>query len=137
VVLSGPFARLERGGAAVAAEVSRLQSNVAPDAEAAHCQAESIRALNPVLRGWAAHFKLAETKRALKDCDGWIRHKLRCVLWRQWKRSYVRARNLMHRGLTEERAWRSATTTGTARGGTLARVTCTRCSRSLGSTAWG
>ena len=99
--------------------------------------AATIRALNPVLRGWAAHFKLAETKRALKDCDGWIQHKLRCVLWRQWKRSYVRARNLMHRGLTEERAWRSATTTGTARGGTLARVTCTRCSRSLGSTAWG
>jgi RNA-directed DNA polymerase len=69
----------------------------------------TIQTLNPVLRGWAAYFKLAETKRALEERDGWIRHKLRCILWRQWKRSYARARNLMTRGLTEERAWRSAT----------------------------
>lgn len=68
----------------------------------------TIQTLNPVLRGWAAYFKLAETKRALEERDGWIRHKLRCILWRQWKRPYRRARNLMKRGLTEERAWRSA-----------------------------
>jgi RNA-directed DNA polymerase len=71
--------------------------------------AATIQTLNPVLRGWAAYFKLAETKRALEDRDGWIRHKLRCVLWRQWKRPYARSRNLMQRGLTKERAWRSAT----------------------------
>ena len=71
--------------------------------------AVTIQTLNPVLRGWAAYFKLAETRRALDERDGWIRHKLRCVLWRQWKRPYARARNLMKRGLTEERAWRSAT----------------------------
>jgi group II intron reverse transcriptase/maturase len=70
--------------------------------------ATTIQRLNPVLRGWAAYFKLTETKRALEERDGWIRHKLRCVLWRQWKRPYARARNLMGRGLTEERAWRSA-----------------------------
>ena len=69
----------------------------------------TIQKLNPVLRGWAAYFKLAETKRALEQRDGWIRHKLRCILWRQWKRPYPRARNLMKRGLTQERAWRSAT----------------------------
>jgi RNA-directed DNA polymerase len=70
--------------------------------------AATIQTLNPVLRGWAAYFKLAETKRALEERDGWIRHKLRCVLWRQWKRSYARARNLMQRGLPAQRAWRSA-----------------------------
>jgi RNA-directed DNA polymerase len=69
----------------------------------------TIQTLNPLLRGWAAYFKLTQTKRPLEDRDGWIRHKLRCILWRQWKRSYTRARNLMKRGLTEERAWRSAT----------------------------
>lgn len=68
----------------------------------------TIQTLNPVLRGWAAYFKLAEAKRALEERDGWIRHKLRCILWRQWKRPPARARNLMKRGLTEERAWRSA-----------------------------
>jgi group II intron reverse transcriptase/maturase len=69
----------------------------------------TIQTLNPVLRGWAAYFKLAGTKRALEERDGWIRHKLRCILWRQWQRPYARARHLMHRGLARERAWRSAT----------------------------
>jgi RNA-directed DNA polymerase len=68
----------------------------------------TIQKLNPVLRGWAAYFKLTETKRVLEDLDGWLRHKLRAILWRQWKRSYTRAMKLMKAGLTKERAWRSA-----------------------------
>ena len=68
----------------------------------------AIEELNPILRGWAAYFKLTETKKGLEDLDGWIRHKLRCILWRQWKRPYARAMNLMKAGLTEQRAWRSA-----------------------------
>jgi len=68
-----------------------------------------IEQLNPMLRGWAAYFKLVQTKQALETLDGWIRRKLRCVLWRQGKRVHTRARLLMKRGLTEERAWRSAT----------------------------
>ena len=68
----------------------------------------TIGELNPVLRGWAGYFKLAQSKRGLEELDGWIRHKLRCILWRQWKRSYTRAQNLMTAGLTEPRAWRSA-----------------------------
>jgi RNA-directed DNA polymerase len=68
----------------------------------------TIHELNPILRGWAAYFKLTETKWALEELDGWIRHKLRCILWRQWKRPYTRARNLMKAGLTEARAFRSA-----------------------------
>jgi group II intron reverse transcriptase/maturase len=70
--------------------------------------AATIDTLNPVLRGWAVYFQLAQTKRALEECDGWIRHKLRCILWRQWKRPLTRQRNLLQRGLTAERAWRSA-----------------------------
>ncbi|MHB1750518.1 MAG: group II intron maturase-specific domain-containing protein [Acidithiobacillus sp.] len=51
---------------------------------------------------------MTETKRALEELDGWIRRKLRCILWRQWKRSYTRAKNLMKAGLTEDWAFRSA-----------------------------
>ena len=67
-----------------------------------------ITKLNPILRGWMAYFKLTETKQALEALDGWIRRKLRCILWRQWKRADTRAKNLMKAGLKEERAWRSA-----------------------------
>jgi len=51
---------------------------------------------------------VTETQRVLEDLDSWIRRKLRCVLWRQWKRPYTRAQNLMRAGLPEERAFRSA-----------------------------
>jgi len=68
----------------------------------------TIDQLNPILRGWAAYFRLTETKRVLEELDGWLRRKLRCILWRQWKRPYTRARNLMKMGLDEERAFRSA-----------------------------
>lgn len=68
----------------------------------------TIAELNPILRGWMAYFRLTETKKALEELDGWIRHKLRCILWRQWKRPYTRAMNLRKAGLTEERAFRSA-----------------------------
>ena len=71
--------------------------------------ARAIEALNPLLRGWAAYFRLVKTKRPFLALDGWIRHKLRAILWRQWKRVYTRARHLMKAGLSEVRAWKSAT----------------------------
>jgi len=70
---------------------------------------QAIERLNPVLRGWIAYFRLTEVKGVLEDLDGWIRRKLRSVLWRQWKRVYTRAKNLMRVGIDEVRAWRSAT----------------------------
>jgi RNA-directed DNA polymerase len=69
----------------------------------------TIEQLNRLLRGWAAYFKLTSGKQALEMLDGWIRRKLRCILWRQWKRAAARARNLLRRGLTADRARRSAT----------------------------
>ncbi len=70
---------------------------------------QAIERLNPVLRGWVAYFRLTEVKGMLEDLDGWIRRKLRALLWRQWKRAYTRAKNLMRAGLGEVRAWQSAT----------------------------
>jgi len=71
--------------------------------------ARFIEELRPALRGWANYFRLAEVKGVFEELDGWIRRKLRCILWRQWKRPYTRAKNLMKRGLDEARAWTSAT----------------------------
>jgi len=68
-----------------------------------------IETLKPVMRGWVNYYRLAEVKGVFEALDQWIRRKLRCILWRQWKRVYTRARNLMKRGLPEERAWQSAT----------------------------
>ena len=68
-----------------------------------------IESLTPLLRGWVNYFRLAEVKGVFQELDGWIRRKLRCILWRQWKRVYTRFKNLKKRGLQEERVWRSVT----------------------------
>lgn len=70
--------------------------------------ASTVRTLTPILRGWLQYFRLTEAKGVFEELDGWMRRKLRCVLWRQWKRPRTRLKRLMQRGLDPERAWRSA-----------------------------
>lgn len=69
----------------------------------------TLAELAPKLRGWVAYFRHAEVKGVFEELDGWIRRHLRKLLWRQWKRPYTRATRLMRLGLSEARAWRSAT----------------------------
>lgn len=64
--------------------------------------------LNPLIRGWTQYFSCAETKRFAEELDGWIRRKLRGLLWRQWKRPWTRRCRLMERGLPEQQAVQSA-----------------------------
>lgn len=64
--------------------------------------------LNPVIRGWRNYFRLTEVKWIIEELSGWIRRRLRVILWRQMKRARTRAKRLMGRGLSEQRAWASA-----------------------------
>jgi RNA-directed DNA polymerase len=66
--------------------------------------AHTIEDLNPLLRGWINYFRLTETKGVLEELDGWMRRRLRCLLWRQWKRPVTRARKLRAGGLSNEHA---------------------------------
>jgi hypothetical protein len=67
------------------------------------------RFLNPIRTAWTSYFRKAEVRKTFEDLDQWIRRKLRAILWRQWKRPWARARELMRRGLDRVRAWVSAT----------------------------
>jgi RNA-directed DNA polymerase len=68
----------------------------------------TIETLNPVLRGWVNYFRFTQGKRALEELDGWLRRRLRCLLWRQAKHRRGRTTMLRRQGLPEDRAWRSA-----------------------------
>jgi RNA-directed DNA polymerase len=68
----------------------------------------TIAVLNPVLRGWMGYFRLAPRTRAIQTLDGWIRRKLRGMLWRQWQRPTTRYHRLLAAGLRQQRAWKSA-----------------------------
>lgn len=68
----------------------------------------TIDALNRVLRGWCGYFHLSESKEVWRQIDGWLRRRLRCLLWRQAKTRQRRTQWLRKGGLSEDRAWRSA-----------------------------
>ncbi len=70
--------------------------------------ARTIQRLNPLLRGWANYFSLSVQHKRMKNLDGWLRRRLRCLLWRQWKRPRTRRRYLLAQGLSPERAWKSS-----------------------------
>lgn len=70
--------------------------------------AHNIAQLNPLLRGWMSYFRLTEVKGILDELDGWLRRKLRTVLWRHAKRPGTRYTLLRRRGLPEQRARASA-----------------------------
>ena len=70
--------------------------------------ARTIEILNPLLRGWINYFQPTQSKTVLEELDGWVRRRLRCLLWRQWKRPRTRQRKLRALGLDAERAWHSA-----------------------------
>ena len=70
--------------------------------------ARTIGDLNPVLRGWMNYFQLTQSKGVLEELDGWVRRRLRCVHWKQWKRPGTRARKLRALGLDADRARISA-----------------------------
>jgi RNA-directed DNA polymerase len=64
--------------------------------------------LGPIIRGWINYFRLAEVKTFAEDLDGWIRRRLRLILWKQWKKPWTRRKRLINAGLSEERAVMSA-----------------------------
>jgi len=65
--------------------------------------------LNPFLKGWFNYYKLADQKKTfLREADEWIRHRLRKIVWLQWKKPWTRFKNLMKLGIGEQRAAQSA-----------------------------
>lgn len=78
--------------------------------------------LGRYLAGWKAYFRLAQTPGVFADLDGWIRHRLRAVQLKHWKRGWVVHRELIARGIPDRIArqaaantrswWRNSATTG-------------------------
>jgi RNA-directed DNA polymerase len=64
--------------------------------------------LAPLLRGWASYFRYSEVKAGFERLDKWIRRRLRCIRWRQWKKPRTRRKRLIALGLDEETASKSA-----------------------------
>jgi RNA-directed DNA polymerase len=67
-----------------------------------------IGELVPLLRGWINYYRLSSVKIAFEELDGWIRRKLRCVIWQHWKKPRTRVKKLIGKGIERETACISA-----------------------------
>jgi group II intron reverse transcriptase/maturase len=67
-----------------------------------------VAELRRYLTGWKAYFRLAETPRVFGDLDEWLRHRLRMVQLKQWKRGTTIYREMKRLGANEDAARRVA-----------------------------
>jgi RNA-directed DNA polymerase len=65
---------------------------------------QTIDELSRYLQGWIAYFGFCETPWVLEDLDSWIRRRIRCAFWQQWKTSRKRYAELVKRGVKLEKA---------------------------------
>ena len=72
-------------------------------------------------RGWFNHYAIASMKNPIDDVNGWLYHRIRMCIWKQWKLPKTKKRNLMKLGISEKYAqmaansrkgyWRTSNTT--------------------------
>ena len=62
---------------------------------------EVLDKLRPYLLGWKAYFGLAQTPRVWRELDEWMRHRLRAIRLRHWKRGKTIYRELKALGAKE------------------------------------
>lgn len=69
---------------------------------------QMIDTLKRYLTGWRGYFGFCETPRVLHKLDEWIRRRLRCFLWKQWRRGRTRFEELVARGVNRHLAAQTA-----------------------------
>jgi RNA-directed DNA polymerase len=67
-------------------------------------------ALKQFITGWVNYFRLADIQNLLSRVDEWLRRRIRMVIWKQWKRTKTKMRNLMKLGTNKSKAWEWANT---------------------------
>ena len=70
--------------------------------------AQVVDKLRPYLLGWKAYFGLAQTPRVWRELDEWLRHRLRAIQLKQWKRPGTIYRELKALGATDSAAKQAA-----------------------------
>ncbi len=73
----------------------------------------TMEELAPYMRGWRSYFGFCETPEVLISLTGWVRRRLRCALWRQWKTVRRRRAALLELGVRPQLA---ANMAGSSRG---------------------
>jgi len=63
-----------------------------------------LQDINQYAMGWIGYFRLADTPSVFEELDGWLRRRLRQLVWKRWKRGKTRWRKLVGLGISPDKA---------------------------------
>lgn len=66
---------------------------------------EKIKKMEAVIRGWTNYFSIAKAKSKMQELDELVRTRLRIGIWKQWKRTGTKVRNLIKLGISKYKAY--------------------------------
>jgi group II intron reverse transcriptase/maturase len=58
-----------------------------------------IQEINQYTMGWIGYFRLSDARSVFEELDGWLRRRLRQLVWKRWKRGKTRWRELVKLGV--------------------------------------
>jgi len=67
-----------------------------------------LEEINRYIIGWIGYYRLADTPSVFEELDGWIRRRLRQLIWKRWKRGSTRYRELVKLGVPKQWAQEGA-----------------------------
>lgn len=59
----------------------------------------SLEEIKVYARGWLNYYGIASMKNNIEDINGWLYHRIRMCIWKQWKLPKTKMRNLMKMGI--------------------------------------
>ncbi len=59
-------------------------------------------------RGWLNYYGIASMKKPIEDINGWLYHRIRMCIWKQWKKPKTKMRNLLKLGVSKDLAFKTA-----------------------------
>ena len=74
----------------------------------------TIKRVNEIVRGWINYFRIGQMKRVMEELGQWLRHKIRVIVMKQWKKPKTIYRNLCylnrknHNGFSQEDIYKVA-----------------------------
>lgn len=69
---------------------------------------QRLAELNRYIRGWMNYFALSKYWTPIPELDSWIRRRVRCCHWKQWRWCRTRVRELTARDVNRSLAWHAA-----------------------------
>ena len=68
----------------------------------------SLKRIEVYMRGWLNYYGIADMKNWIDDLNGWLYHRIRMCIWKQWKKPKTKKRKLISLGVPEYYAHQAA-----------------------------